>query len=77
MYVYDPIPAIEWGKRLERVMDNADELGKAEVMTPRLKMKHQETMEENRKIKAFLDGLQFLLSAEKYNSGAAEELERS
>ena len=72
MEVYDPLAANEWGKRLERVMDWADELGAAEEITPRLKLKHQQTLEEIHKLHVFLEGLEFLLGTERFHAPLSE-----
>ena len=57
-----------WPKRLQSVMDWADELETSEEITLRMQVKYTQTMEEIHKIHLFLEGLELLLHSEKFGS---------
>jgi hypothetical protein len=64
--MYDPLPAGDWAKRLERLMSWADELRAAESLTLGSKMKYLGVRREIHKLQLFLDGLGSLLNDDKF-----------
>lgn len=63
----DPL-STHWLGRLEQVIAGANELGVAEMITPRLQMKYLHTRKEIHKLQVFLEGLTLLLDDEKFGS---------
>jgi hypothetical protein len=61
----DPLYA-HWLRRLEQVIDGANELGAAEMITSRLQVKYLHTRKEIYKLQVFLEGLTLLLDDEKF-----------